>query len=73
MGLLKFRARDQAQHFRNGLKTTEKNHATIVDKPTVKAKLIITPLDSYRRELFASYPLGEGQLARESIDECKHF
>ncbi|EXJ64876.1 hypothetical protein A1O7_01215 [Cladophialophora yegresii CBS 114405] len=36
---------------------------------TTKEKLILTPLDSYRRDVFASYPSGGGDMSKESIDE----
>lgn len=42
-----------------------------ITKPLSRAKLIITPLDSHRREAFASYPSGNGSMTTVSVDECE--
>ncbi|ETI28825.1 hypothetical protein G647_01277 [Cladophialophora carrionii CBS 160.54] len=57
-------------HRRTGLvQVKDKHNAPSTEKSATKAKLIITPLDSYRREAFASYPSGGGDMSIESVDE----
>jgi hypothetical protein len=61
-------------HRRDGQPQAKGQHdAPSAEKSATKAKLIITPLDSYRREVFASYPSGGGDLSKDSVDECKHM
>jgi hypothetical protein len=57
-------------HRRDGQPQAKGQHdAPSAEKSATKAKLIITPLDSYRREVFASYPSGGGDLSKDSVDE----
>ncbi|KIW84511.1 hypothetical protein Z517_03761 [Fonsecaea pedrosoi CBS 271.37] len=58
-------SRDVLQEEGNG----EGERSNTSRRLVTKAKLIITPLDSHRREAFASYPSGTSPLPTESIDE----
>ncbi|KIX93364.1 uncharacterized protein Z520_11007 [Fonsecaea multimorphosa CBS 102226] len=72
MGAREFIGRDRQNRSRDGFRAEEKAEiqaASTSRKVLNKAKLIITPLDSYRREAFASYPSGAGPLSTESVDE----
>ena len=70
MGLRESIGRDRRRHLRDIEHETDKYDAQSIDEPLTKAKLIITPLDSHRREVFASYPAGQSSLSTESVDEC---
>ena len=71
MGLLEHLERERRQQRRHVLQEMDKRDEEAVARPMTKAKLIITPLDSHRRELFAAFPSGGNLLTRETVDECK--
>ncbi|OAP62442.1 hypothetical protein AYL99_04645 [Fonsecaea erecta] len=76
MGAREFIGHDVQNRSRDGSREAEEKGQTPAATSTArrimsKAKLIITPLDSHRREAFASYPSGAGPLSTESVDECK--
>ncbi len=65
--------RSRRRQSRDDVQDMDKHDTQIIDRAVTKARLIITPLESHRREVFASYPTGEGIFSRESVDECNHF
>ncbi|KIW96622.1 uncharacterized protein Z519_02013 [Cladophialophora bantiana CBS 173.52] len=72
MGAREFIGHDTQNRSRDGFPKEEKSETKSIStsrRSVNKAKLIITPLDSHRREAFASYPLGAGPLSTESVDE----
>ncbi|OQU99602.1 Fungal specific transcription factor domain-containing protein [Cladophialophora immunda] len=72
MGAREFIGHDSQNRSRDGFPGEEKGEPQAINASrgfVTKAKLIITPLDSHRREAFASYPSGAGPLSTESVDE----
>ncbi|EXJ61352.1 uncharacterized protein A1O5_11910 [Cladophialophora psammophila CBS 110553] len=72
MGAREFIGHDIQNRSRDGFREEEKSETKSLStsrRSVNKAKLIITPLDSHRREAFASYPPGAGPLSTESVDE----
>lgn len=70
MGLQDLISRKRRLHRREVDRETDNDDARTIAEPATKAKLIITPLDTHRREVFGSYPTKDSLLA-ESVDECK--
>jgi hypothetical protein len=71
MGFQDLIGRDRRRHRRDVEHETNQHGAPSIDEPVTKAKLILTPLDSHRREVFGSYPAGSS-ISTESVDECNY-